>query len=220
MARRKSRSGGGARTRRRSVEEAVESPPTSPTSEPTKSVEIVFGKDVRPAFDKDVRPAAVRDEQPRKSTDAAENNHSTDWQALLATVSGSSMFEETPEQVLGVDPRAFKDAVAPFMCKEMQAMWGPPNAGWIPQRPVSPTNTLQQAQEKMCTQQQEQEQLQQQLLLRQQQQQQHDAYCFYQQQQQQQQQQLYYQQQQQQMIMMSPMSPVMAMAQYRVAASA
>eukprot|EP01043_Picozoa_sp_COSAG02_P039754 COSAG02_NODE_3161_length_7251_cov_51.907159_3_plen_211_part_00 len=210
MARRKSRSGGGARGRRRSVEvEVVGSPPTSPTSEPTQSAEdIVFGKEVGTAT------------SPAKEELAGHCEH-TDWQALLPTVSGSSMFEETPDKVLGEDTRSIRDVVAPFMCKKMQATWGPPNAGWIPQRTVSPTSHPQHEQERQYKQQQQEEQLQQQLL----QQQQHDAYCFYQHQQQHQQQ-LYYQQQQQQqqqqmmmMMMMTP-SPVMAPAQFRVAASA
>ena len=214
MARRKSRSGGGARGRRRSVEvEVVGSPPTSPTSEPTQSAEdIVFGKEVGTAT------------SPATEEELAGHCEHTDWQALLPTVSGSSMFEETPDKVLGEDTRSIRDVVAPFMCKKMQATWGPPNAGWIPQRTVSPTSHPQHEQERQYKQQQQEEQLQQQLLQQQLlQQQQHDAYCFYQHQQQHQQQ-LYYQQQQQQqqmmmMMMMTP-SPVMAPAQFRVAASA
>merc|ERR1712146_845158 len=135
-----------------------------------------------------------------------EDRH-IDWQSLLQRVSGSSMFEETPAQVLGEQPRTVADAVAPFVSKEMQATWGPPNAGWILERPVSPSlhqqneiekERLYQKQQELQRQQQlqlqQQQQQQQQLLLLQQQQ--HNAYYYYQQQQQ-----FYYQQQQQMMVM-------------------
>ena len=191
------------------------SPPTSPTSEPFERItdqrisddrrdeertdDIVFGS---------LLLDGMADQLPKD-----HHQEQTDWQALLSTLSGNSMFEDTPEKTLGEELRNIANLVTPFMSKEMQAMWGPPNAGWIPQRPVSPPNH-QQEQERLYQQQQEEEEekkrLQQQMLLQQQQ------YYFYQQQQQFQQQQFYYQQQ---MLMMPP-PPVMAHPQFSLAAAA
>ena len=189
------------------------SPPTSPTSEPFERItdqrisddrrdeerrdDIVFGS---------LLLDGMEDQLPKD-----HHQEQTDWQALLSTLSGNSMFEDTPEKTLGEELRNIANLVTPFMSKEMQAMWGPPNAGWIPQRPVSPPNH-QQEQERLYQQQQEEEEekkrLQQQMLLQQQ-------YFFYQQQQFQQQQ-FYYQQQ----VLMMPPPPVMAHPQFSLAAAA
>ena len=167
------------------------SPPTSPTSEPlARTTDGCISSDQEDddrtddIFFGSVLLDGVADQLPKD-----HHQERTDWQELLSTLSGSSMFEDTPEKTLGEELRNIANLVTPFMSKEMQAMWAPPNAGWIPQRPVSPPNH-QQEQERLYRQQEEEEQqkrLMQQMLQQQQ-------YYFYQQQQFQQQQQFYYQQ--------------------------
>ena len=202
----RTQAGGSAQT---GAEELVVTPPTSPTStSPPEMIDLVESVDTK---DTCAPTPQVEDER-------------TDWQALLPTVSGSSMFEVTPEKVLGEQPRRAIDAVTTFLPKEMQSLWTPVNHS-NPDRPVSPvlhlgstvwsvdTDHKQHEKERLHRQEQEhrQQQMQMQMLL----QQQHDYY-FYQQQQQLQQQQFYYQQQQQ--MMMMPTSQ--AMAQYPIAAGA
>jgi len=203
-------------TQNAGAEDPVVTPPTSPTSaSPAEKTDLIESVGIKGTHEP--MPLVEQDER-------------TDWQALLPTVSGSSMFEVTPEKVLGEQPRRATDAMASSLSQEMQqTLWNPVTCP-SPDRPVSPvlnlgstvwsvdTDHQQHEMERLKRQQQEQQrqnEMQMQLQQRQ------DWYYFYQQQQLQQHWQFYYQQQQQQQEhqqLMMPPSPVMA--QYPIAASA